>query len=89
VVKIFDIHLRNLYKSLEMQGIELQIDQDAKESLARSGYNPKYGARPLVGVIRNSLRRPLSKMIIAGEVNRGDRIRVKSGEDGNVVWEKV
>ncbi|MFO7617258.1 MAG: ATP-dependent Clp protease ATP-binding subunit [Bacteroidales bacterium] len=88
VVKIFDIHLKNLYKSLDLQGIRLQIEPAAKEALARSGYNPKYGARPLVGVIRNSLRRPLSKMIIAGEVGRGDTILIKTGPDGEIVWEK-
>jgi len=88
VVKIFDIHLKNLYKSLDLQGIRLLIEPAAKEALARSGYNPKYGARPLVGVIRNSLRRPLSKMIIAGEIGRGDTVQIKTGPEGEIVWEK-
>jgi len=89
VVKIFEIHLKNLYKSLELQGISLIIEPAAKELLAKSGYNPKYGARPLVGVIRNSLRRPLSKMIIAGEIGRGDSALVKVGPDGEIIWEKT
>jgi ATP-dependent Clp protease ATP-binding subunit ClpB len=89
VVKIFDIHLKNLFKSLELQGIKLTIEQKAKELLAKSGYNPKYGARPLVGVIRNSLRRPLSKMIIAGEIARGDGVLVKAGPEGEILWEKA
>ncbi|MCX6225279.1 MAG: ATP-dependent Clp protease ATP-binding subunit, partial [Bacteroidia bacterium] len=88
VVRIFDIHLKNLYKSLDLQGIKLTIEPKAKEILAKSGYNPKYGARPLVGVIRNSLRRPLSKMIIAGELGRGGSVLVKSGPDGEILWEK-
>ena len=46
IVMIFNIHLKNLYKLLEPQGIELVIDYNAKEKLAMSGYTPKYGARP-------------------------------------------
>jgi ATP-dependent Clp protease ATP-binding subunit ClpA len=88
VVKIFEIHLKNLYKSLDLQGIRLTIEPGAKEILAKSGYNPKYGARPLVGVIRNSLRRPLSKMIIAGQLSRGDSVLIKAGEGGEILWEK-
>jgi ATP-dependent Clp protease ATP-binding subunit ClpA len=89
VVRIFEIHLKNLFKSLDLQGIKLTLESKAKEILAKSGYNPKYGARPLVGVIRNSLRRPLSKMIIAGEIGRGDSVLVKSGPDGEIIWEKT
>lgn len=89
VVRIFEIHLKNLYKSLELQGIQLNIQQEAKELLAKSGYTPKYGARPLVGVIRNSLRRPLSKMIIAGEIGRGDTVNLKASPEGEIIWEKA
>lgn len=89
VVKIFNIHLKNLYKSLEVQGIKLTIEPQAMEALAKSGYNPKYGARPLVGVIRNSLRRPMSRMIIAGDIGRGDSVLVKLGPDGEILWEKA
>lgn len=87
VVKIFDIHLKNLFKSLENQGIELQLEQKAKEILAKSGFTPKYGARPLIGVIRTELRRPLSKKIIAGEIGRGSVVHLKTGENNELVWE--
>ena len=81
VVMIFDIHLKNLYKMLEVQGIEMEIDDKAKEKLAMSGFTPKYGARPLIGVIRNELRRPLSRKIITGEVNRGNKVRISLDKD--------
>jgi ATP-dependent Clp protease ATP-binding subunit ClpB len=86
VVKIFDIHLKGLYKMLELQGIELHVDEMAKESLAMSGFTPKYGARPLIGVIRNELRRPLSRKIITGEVIRGNKINVTTDKEGKVIW---
>ncbi|NCB09703.1 MAG: hypothetical protein EOM73_16285, partial [Bacteroidia bacterium] len=79
--------LKNLFKSLENQGIELQLEQKAKETLAKSGFTPKYGARPLIGVIRTELRRPLSKKIIAGEIGRGSVVYLKTGENNELVWE--
>jgi ATP-dependent Clp protease ATP-binding subunit ClpA len=89
VVKIFDIHMKSLYKSLKDKGISLDIDQEVKEKLAMSGFSPKYGARPIVGVIRSQLRRPLSKMIIADEIRRGSGVKLTIGENGNVVWNIV
>ncbi|MCF6356884.1 MAG: ATP-dependent Clp protease ATP-binding subunit [Draconibacterium sp.] len=86
VVKIFEIHLKNLLKSLEVLGIELIIEQKAKEALAKSGFTPKYGARPLIGVIRNKLRKPLSKMIIAEKISRGSKIRISIDKNDEIVW---
>jgi len=81
VTMIFDIHLKGLNKMLDNLGISMVIESDAKEKLAMSGFTPKYGARPLLGVIRNELRRPLSKKIISGEISRGSNIHVKLVDD--------
>jgi len=86
VVKIFEIHLKNLLKSLDVLGIKLNIAQDAKEMLAKSGFTPKYGARPLIGVIRNKLRKPLSKKVISGEIERGAVINLKLDKNKELVW---
>ena len=86
IVKIFDIHLKNLLKSLELQGITLIIEQEAKEKLAMSGFTPKYGARPIIGIIRSRLRRPLSKMIIAGKIGKGSVVTVKTDNQGEIIW---
>jgi len=86
VVKIFEIHLKGVYKSLQDKGILLEMDQDVKEKLALSGFSPKYGARPIVGVIRSQLRRPLSKMIIAGEIGRGSVVKLSISGNGEVSW---
>lgn len=76
VVKIFEIHLSKLVKTLEKQGINLKVSDEAKKHLALSGFTPEYGARPLTGVIRNQLRRPISRMIVGGEVTKGAEIEV-------------
>ncbi len=86
VVKIFDIQLKSLLKLLETQGVELEIDPKAKEKLAKSGFNPKYGARPIVGVIRNQLRRPLSRMIISGKLTKGSVAKLTLDKKGEVIW---
>jgi ATP-dependent Clp protease ATP-binding subunit ClpA len=87
VVKIFEIHVKSLHKSLERQGITLEVTPEAKEKIALMGFTPRYGARPLTGMIRTQLRRPLSKMIIAGEIGKGSHVKV-SVADGELKWEK-
>ncbi len=86
IVKIFDIHLKNLLKSLGLQGIQLEIDEEAKKKLAMAGFSPKYGARPIIGIIRTKLRRPLSKMIIAGEIGKGSVVTLNTDEQGEIIW---
>lgn len=87
VVKIFDIHLKKLLNQLQAQGIGLEISEDAKQQLALSGYTPEYGARPLTGVIRNQLRRPISRMIIAEKVKKGSTIRLSLDEKKELMWD--
>lgn len=86
VVKIFEIHLKSLLKSLDDKGIELIMDDKVKQKLALSGFTPKYGARPIVGVIRNQLRRPLSKMIISDEIKRGSKVKLELDKKNEIIW---
>ncbi|MBP5327278.1 MAG: ATP-dependent Clp protease ATP-binding subunit [Bacteroidales bacterium] len=81
VVRIFEIHLRNLMKQLEEQHISLDIDDETKRAVAMSGFNPQYGARPIIGIIRKMLRRPLSTLIIQGKVKSGDKVVATWKED--------
>ena len=87
VVKIFDIHLKKLLKQLEAQGITLTITDEAKKQLALSGFTPEYGARPLTGVIRNQLRRPISRMIIAEKVRKGSVIHLHLDKEEALQWD--
>ncbi|MDP4132059.1 MAG: ATP-dependent Clp protease ATP-binding subunit [Bacteroidota bacterium] len=89
VVRIFDIHLRSLTDPLHKQGVSLDISPEAKKFLAVSGFTPKYGARQIKGVIRNQLRRPISRMIIGGSLARGNKLRISMQEarGNDLVWE--
>ena len=75
-------------KILNRQGITLTVDQAAKEYLAKSGFTPKYGARPIMGVIRNQIRRPMSKKIISGELQKGDSVKLTIDDKNALVWTK-
>lgn len=88
IYKIFDIHIRNLVKSLGDQDIRLEIDESAKKYITKVGFNTHYGARPVLGIIRKEIRRPLSKMIIAGDIASGDTVIMKHDSQKNeMVWE--
>ena len=86
-VRIFNIHLRGLTDLLTKQGIILDLTPAATEHLALSGFSPRYGARPLKGVIRSQLRRPISQMIIAGELGKDHTLKIDMGEEGALTWE--
>ena len=86
VQNILKVQLKSLYAALEKQGIELSITDRASEVLAKQGFTPKYGARPLTGVIRSQLRRPLSRKIISGEIKSGDRIVLDADDKDEFVW---
>lgn len=86
--KIFDIHIKNLVMSLSNQDIRLEIDDSARKYITKVGFNTHYGARPVLGIIRKEIRRPLSKMIIAGDVVAGDTVIMKHDPEKNeMVWE--
>jgi ATP-dependent Clp protease ATP-binding subunit ClpA len=87
-LKIFEVHLKKEFVDL-LKNINITVDipMEVKMHLAESGYNAKYGARPIKSIIRSHLRRPLAKKIISGEVQEGDRMTV-SIENGEVKWMK-
>ncbi|OKS87548.1 ATP-dependent Clp protease ATP-binding subunit [Mucilaginibacter polytrichastri] len=87
VVRIFDIQLKSLTDSLDKMGIGFSISDDAKSMLALGGFTPKYGARQLSGVIRNQLRRPISRYIISGELKKGQSINItKQDTAAELTW---
>lgn len=86
--RIFDIHIKNLLKTLNEQNIKLEIDETARKYVTKVGFNAHYGARPILGIIRKEIRRPLSKLIISGQINPGDTVIMKFNEENNeMAWE--
>ncbi len=86
---IFEIHLKKeLLDLVEGLNIKLNISEKAKSFLVDNGFNATYGARPLKGIIRSELRRPMAKKIISGEIKEEDTIEVDI-EDNNLKWNKI
>jgi ATP-dependent Clp protease ATP-binding subunit ClpB len=71
---IVDIQLKRLLKRLDQQNIRLELTDKAKKFLAKEGYDPAYGARPLKRVIQQQILNPLSVAILDGEFGEGDKI---------------
>ncbi len=80
--RIVDIQIARLERLLADRKIRIVLDEAARDVLARRGYDPVYGARPLKRVIQKTLQNPLSHKVISGEINDGDTvaISVQNGE---------
>jgi ATP-dependent Clp protease ATP-binding subunit ClpB len=85
--KIVDIQLDRLGQRLAQQNLMLEVDTAAKKLLAKEGYDPQFGARPLKRAVQEHLLNPLSMKLLDGEFKPGDRIKV-SAKDGELMFDK-
>lgn len=76
VQKIVEKFIHQLSDRLESQEITLGIDEDTQKWIAKEGYNPAYGARPLQRFITNNVETPLAKEIIAGKILPHSKVTV-------------
>ena len=76
IKQIVDIQLRGLRARLAERKIELELTDAAKELLAREGFDPVYGARPLKRAIQQEIVQPLAMRLLRGEFKDGDKIVV-------------
>jgi len=87
VKEIVDILLVDLKKRLKERNIEFEMSDSVKEFLAREGYDPAYGARPLKRTIQRYIETPLANEIIEGKIKEGKV--VAELENGNIVFKQV
>ena len=82
IAKIVDIQLARLAKRLGKQNLHLELSDKARAYLAKEGYDPAYGARPLKRVIQQKILDPLSMEILDGKIHEGQTIKadVSGGE---------
>lgn len=81
IESIVDIQLKRFEKLLSDKKMHLEVSKDAKKLLAKEGFDPAYGARPLKRAIQRSLQDPLSMAILEGRFKEGDTIKVKASGD--------
>ena len=80
--KIVDLMVTDLQNRLEEHKLGLELTPKAKSWLAKEGYDPVYGARPLRRVIERYVENPLSSKLLRGEIKEGDTVKVDLGKDG-------
>lgn len=78
IEKIIDIFMEEIKERLKEKNISIEITKEAKELMAREGYDPVYGARPLKRYISKTLETSIAKMIIKGEVYDGSTVVISS-----------
>ncbi len=78
---IVDIQLQRLRDRLAKQQLSLELDDSATLYLAREGFDPQFGARPLKRAIQQLLLDPLAMKLLDGEIKPGDKIRVTEEND--------
>ncbi len=83
--RIVEIQLALLRKRMADRRITLDIDAGAMAQLAREGYDPAFGARPLKRIIQREIGDPAAILILDGTVGEGETIAVRAGDDGLVV----
>ena len=86
--KIVDIQINRLEKRLTQQNLTLDVDAGAKKLLAKEGYDPQFGARPLKRAVQDQLLNPLSMRLLEGEFKPGDKIKVTAKDDALVFQRK-
>ncbi|HEV2861476.1 MAG TPA: ATP-dependent chaperone ClpB [Pyrinomonadaceae bacterium] len=78
---IIDIQLERLRRMLAERDMHLVLDDSARALLAREGYDPMYGARPLKRAIQTLIQNPLAQKLLRGEVLPGQTVRVSADGD--------
>ncbi|GGP05670.1 chaperone protein ClpB [Cloacibacterium rupense] len=84
--KIVNFQLRSFNQMLEKRNIILTATEDALKYLTNKGYDPTFGARPLKRVLQQEVLNKLSKEILAGNINDGDRVTLDYFDESGLVF---
>jgi ATP-dependent Clp protease ATP-binding subunit ClpA len=81
IQRVVDKLLVEVEAQLETKGVQLHIDEDARAWIARRGYDPKMGARPMARIIQEFIKRPLAEELLFGSLEHGGHAFVCVGND--------
>jgi ATP-dependent Clp protease ATP-binding subunit ClpB len=83
LTKIVDLQLDLVAKRLRTKGIKIEVSQKAKKLLAKEGFDPAFGARPLKRVIQNRILDEIAMLLVEGKAKEGDKIKIEE-ENGRL-----
>jgi len=82
IERVVDKLLVEVEAQLEQKGVSLSVDDAARAWIAKKGYDPKMGARPMARIIQEYIKRPLAEDLLFGKLVGGGHVRVTITEDG-------
>ncbi len=80
--RVVDKLLVEVEMQLEQKGVQLSVEDAARDWIAEKGYDPKMGARPMARVIQEHIKRPLAEELLFGRLASGGQVLVKVAADG-------
>jgi ATP-dependent Clp protease ATP-binding subunit ClpA len=84
IQRVVDKLLVEVEAQLEQKGVALHIAEEARAWIAKRGYDPKMGARPMARVIQEHIKRPLAEELLFGRLEKGGHAFVSVGPDGQL-----
>ena len=81
IISIVDKFLMELENQLMEKGVDLEVELEAKKWLAKEGYDPKLGARPIARLINEQIKKPLAHEILFGKLSQGGKIVIDIEKD--------
>ena len=85
--KIVDLQVERLVRRVEARRVAFEVTDAAKDLLAREGYDPTYGARPLKRAIQRLLENPLALRLLEGDIGDGARVIAETSDtDDGIVF---
>jgi ATP-dependent Clp protease ATP-binding subunit ClpB len=88
IKEIVEIQLKNLRRRLAERKMDLHLTERAKQILAKEGFDPVYGARPLKRAIQRLIQDPLALKMLEGEFSEGDSIEIDTGPGDELTFYK-
>jgi ATP-dependent Clp protease ATP-binding subunit ClpB len=86
--KIVSLQIDLLRKRLDDRRIALEVDDAVLDALAKEGFDPTYGARPLKRLIQRKVQNPLAMMLLEGTFADGDRVKATLSKKGDIEFSK-
>ncbi|KAF9558351.1 P-loop containing nucleoside triphosphate hydrolase protein, partial [Agrocybe pediades] len=87
ILKVVDLRLDDVAERLKHRRIELDVDEPARNWLAKKGYSDMYGARAIARVVRTDVLFPLAQKLLRGTIRDGDTVRIRVNEDALEIQE--
>ncbi|MDQ1311305.1 MAG: ATP-dependent Clp protease ATP-binding subunit ClpA, partial [Pseudomonadota bacterium] len=84
IQRVVDKLIVEVEAQLENKGVALHVEDDARGWIAKRGYDPKMGARPMARVIQEHIKRPLAEELLFGQLEKGGQAFVRVGPDGEL-----